>query len=372
MPGTHLGYQRKEAGKAGRWLLRRHLGRAKYQTMALGLADDVHDANGTTILDYAQAKSKATAMVAKPGGGKIERLTVRQAMKVYCEFKEAEGKSVADIMSRGTVHILPTLGDLVVSELTAETLRKWLITMANSPAQTRPKKGKVRFRPAPEGEEAIRKRRSTSNRVLGMLKAVLNHAYDEGHVAHRDAWGRKLKPFKGVDSARVRYLTIAEGQRLINACEPNFRKIVRGALETGARYAELGRCEVADFNPDAGTLTIRKSKTSKARHIILTDEGTTYFKTQCAGRAGAERLFLHPYCPPSFRKKGEPAPAGDKLLPWGAAEQGHRAPLPSAQKLGFPNCSLTHRHHHDFQKNLAAPIATQPTHPRPSHLAHDS
>jgi len=40
-------------------------------------------------------------------------------------------------------------------------------------------------------------RRASANRVLTMLKAALNHAYDEGHVANRDAWGRKLKPFRG-------------------------------------------------------------------------------------------------------------------------------------------------------------------------------
>ena len=97
-----------------------------------------------------------------------------------------------------------------------------------------------------------------------MLKASLNHAYDEGHVPSRDAWGRKLKPFRDVEVARIRYLTIAEARRLINACDAEFRPLVRAALETGARYGELARLEVADFNPDAGTVTVRKSKTGKA------------------------------------------------------------------------------------------------------------
>ena len=52
-----------------------------------------------------------------------------------------------------------------------------------------------------------------------MLKAALNHAYDEGHVATRDAWGRRLKPFRDVEVARVRYLSIDEARRLINACD---------------------------------------------------------------------------------------------------------------------------------------------------------
>jgi hypothetical protein len=38
--------------------------------------------------------------------------------------------------------------------------------------------------------------------------------------------------------------TVAEAERLINACEPNFRSLVRAGLETGCRYGELIRLEV--------------------------------------------------------------------------------------------------------------------------------
>ena len=181
----------------------------------------------------------------------------------------------------------------MVSELTAETLRRWLATMAASPAQNRPKKGKVQYRPEPEGEEAIRKRRATANRVLTMLKAILNHAFDEKRVSNRDAWGRRLKPFKGVDAGPARYLSIAEAQRLINACDKDFRLWVRAALETGCRYMELARLVITDFNPDSGTLYIRKTKTYKARHIILTDEGAAFFKSHCTGRPGSALMFTH-------------------------------------------------------------------------------
>jgi hypothetical protein len=135
---------------------------------------------------------------------------------------EDEKASSPESLSRGTAHILPTLGDLVVSELTAEELRRWLAAMASSRAQVRPKRGEVQYRPEPEGDEAIRKRRATANRVLTMLKARLNHAFDEGHVNNRDAWGRKLKPFRNVEVARIRYLSIAEAKRLLNGCVSNF------------------------------------------------------------------------------------------------------------------------------------------------------
>ena len=46
----------------------------------------------------------------------------------------------------------------------------------------------------------------------------------------------------------------------MNACEPDFRLLVRGALETGARYGELCRMVCGDFNPDTGTIHVLKSK----------------------------------------------------------------------------------------------------------------
>ena len=78
----------------------------------------------------------------------------------------------------------------------------------------------------------------------------------------------------------------------MNACAPDFRRLVQGALETGARYGELARLQVHDFNPDTGTVAIRVSKTGKARHIVLTDEGRAFFRQVCAGRTGNDTMFV--------------------------------------------------------------------------------
>lgn len=294
VPGkVHLGWQRWKDDNEGRWVLRRYIGNNKYRATTLGRADDATRADGEHVLNFEQAEAKARAMVDAPNGGKVHRLTVRQAMERYIAFKRSQGAPVRDVVSRGNAHILPPLGDLVVSELTAEQLRGWLATLAASPAQVRPKAGKVQYQPEPEGDEAVRGRRASANRVLTMLKAALNHAYDEGLVPNRDAGGRKLKPFREVEVARVRYLSVAEAQRLLNACDADFRPLVRAALETGARYSELTRLEVCDFNADAGTVAVRKSKTGKARHIVLTDEGATFFQQHCAGRAGHDLMFRH-------------------------------------------------------------------------------
>ena len=126
-----------------------------------------------------------------------------------------------------------------------------------------------------------------------MLKAALNHAFDEEQVPSRDAWGRRLKPFEKVEVARVHYLSVAQAQRLLNAADADFRPLVRAALETGCRYGELARLEVQDFNPDAGTVAIRETKSGKPRHVILTPEGAEFFRQHCAGRAGSALMFRH-------------------------------------------------------------------------------
>ena len=259
--------------------------------MTLGRADA--PADGEHVLTFEQAGAKARTMVAAPNGGKVVNLTVRQAMARYLDYKRSQGQPVNDLLGRSNTHILPALGDLVVAELTAEQLRRWLATMAAAPAQSRPKAGKPQFKPTQTAPEAVRARRASANRVLTMLKAALNHAFDEEHVPSRDAWGRRLKPFEKVEVARVHYLSVAQAQRLLNAADADFRPLVRAALETGCRYGELARLEVQDFNPDAGTVAIRETKSGKPRHVILTPEGAEFFRQHCAGRAGSALMFRH-------------------------------------------------------------------------------
>ena len=100
-----------------------------------------------------------------------------------------------------------------------------------------------------------------------------------------------MKPFKRVDEAVVRYLSVAEARRLSQACTENFRKLVQAALLTGCRYAELTRLKCGDFNTDSGTLAIRLSK-GKVRHVVLTEEAQDAFEGWTAERLASELMFL--------------------------------------------------------------------------------
>ena len=163
--------------------------------------------------------------------------------------------------------------------------------MADQPRRLRTAKGaKQQYRALADDPELIRRRRDTANRVRTILFAALNRAFEDGKVASDAAW-RKVKPFRQTGAARVRYLALEECRRLMNACEPDFRRLVRGALISGCRYGEMCRADVGDFNPDVSALLIRESKGGKPRWIPLDDAGAAFFVQITAGRAPAEPLF---------------------------------------------------------------------------------
>jgi integrase len=87
------------------------------------------------------------------------------------------------------------------------------------------------------------------------------------------------------------YFTVEEVRRIVNASQGEFRALVNAALFTGCRYGELTRLHVGDFNADAGTIFVGKSKSGKARHVVLTEEGQGFFRQLVAGRASTELLL---------------------------------------------------------------------------------
>jgi integrase len=296
-PGLHLGY-RKLKGLPGRWVVRHYVGAQAYETVTIATADDYSRANGVDVLDWQQAQEEArrrrdTRVQAAAGRGLF---VVADALRLYIEALAAEGRKTTDTERRANSMILPSLGHEVVAELTTEGLRDWLSKLAGAPPRVRTARGEAqRYRKVTDDDhdEAVRRRRSTANRHFAILRAALTHAWREKKVPSDEAW-RRVKSFKNVAAARIRYLTVTEGKRLINTCNGECRQLVQAALQTGARYSELAHVKVVDFNLDAGTIAIRRSKTGKARHVVLTEEGAASFSELCAGRLGSEIILRQP------------------------------------------------------------------------------
>lgn len=296
MEGRALGYRRLSGGRSGRWVARRYDPVEGRSHLALGTADDHAEANGVDVLTYAQAMDKAAAWFAdalRKTGRVSEPLTVNRALDDYLtDYAGRGGKAVEQTCQTIDAHIRPTLGNKLVADLTATALRSWHQALATAPARLRsprarsdgsvPRPRKVRIARDADGKRA---RRASANRVLTVLRAALNHAYREGNAKTDEAW-RRVKPFKGTQAARIRYLNDDEARRLINACAPDFRALVHAASLTGMRYGELAALLVGDVDLTARIATVRQSKAGKPRTVILTDEATELLRHRMMGRSG--------------------------------------------------------------------------------------
>ncbi len=297
--GLHLGYRKGKAG--GVWCMRRYLGEEKYSVENIGTADDTLDADGATILSFPQAQAVARKLFTereRDDAGlpaQAGPYTVKDCLDDYVAWLGEDGKTAKDTRWRADSLIVPKLGAIQCAKLTTKQITDWRNALAKEQPRVRTgKKAAQRFRVAAEDddpEDLKRRRQASTNRVLTILKAALNRAWREKKIPSDTAW-RAVMPYREADAARVRYLTAAEAKRLINAADADFRRLVHAALMTGARFGELAALEVGDFNPDSGTVHIRKSKSGKARHVVLTEEGAKFFKQTCAGRGNRERILV--------------------------------------------------------------------------------
>ena len=125
------------------------------------------------------------------------------------------------------------------------------------------------------------------------MKAALNFAFTEGKAESDLAW-RRVKPYREADAPKIRYLSHDERIRLLNSLDGEFKTLVQGALLTGCRYGELTAMRCGDFDATAGTVHVARSKSGKARFVVLTDDGRDMFANLTAGRAREALVFVRP------------------------------------------------------------------------------
>jgi integrase len=340
--GCALGYRR--GAKGGTWLARMRGDDGKQHHDALGAADDARDPDGLTVFSFSQAQERAreffTSKARQLAGHDAPSegpYTVQKAIEDYLADRALRGsKGVRADRYAAEARILPTLGKVELSKLTTQRIKDWRHEIEKSPKLLRSKPGAAQSVAAIDtaDAEAVRSRKATTNRILTVLKASLNHAFAEGKVSSDLPW-RKVKPYREVDAPVIRYLSGAESVRLVNGCEGAFRDLVRGALVTGCRYGELVRMKVSDFNADAGKVTVALSKAGKRRHVTLAEEGQRLFSGLTAGRKPAALIF--------DRKDGEP---------WKASQQ--QRPIEEASKrAGIVPPATFHVLRHSYASSLA-------------------
>jgi hypothetical protein len=178
--GLHVGYRRRATG--GTWIARRRTDRGIYREVKLGLADDLQDPNGDSVLDFSQAQRAARTwwtherrLASGLGAASTGPYTVARAMADYLEdYRRRGGKASDSIESVSLRNILPELADVLVVKLTTRQLVDWHRGIAERPRRWRSRPGAeanlAQF--DRKDAEAVRRRRATANRVLTYLKAA--------------------------------------------------------------------------------------------------------------------------------------------------------------------------------------------------------
>lgn len=337
--GCHIGYYK--GSKDGSWIARRlNSNTGKYEEHKLGVADDKSDADGIHVLSFSQALEAADKWFKQKireevGHTAVGSYTVQHALIDYVQnYTNRGGKALKELNYQIDSIILPSLSNLKIEQLTTKRLREWHNKLAETPPRLRTKKGeKPRFQEGCYNFDYTRKRRSTANRTLTVLKAALNHAYQEGRIASDDAW-RRVKPFRGVDLPKVSYLSLEDARRLVNATDPSFRPLVQAALLSGCRYGEIIALKASDFDARSAILHIRMSKSGKPRHIALNDEGVALFSHVTLGLIKDQLIFT--------KQDGKP---------WGKSHQ--QRPLQKACEISkIPGIVTFHILRHTYASHL--------------------
>jgi integrase len=276
-PGISLGYRRNQT--AGTWVLRVADGHGGSRTEAIGLADDHDEANGLNFLNFWQAQERAKLTARRDGGARgAAPLTVRLAAETYLEWLTAKNpRTAADTRGRLKRYFLPKFGGQLIASLTKTMLDGWLASIVCES----------------DDIDRVRRSKDSANRVLTMVKALLNHAMRDpsNGLCDDNAW-RLVKPFHGVAKSRETRYTDEEVRRLIDKTEDvAVANLVAGAYLTGARYGELAEARISHFDARTKTLRVNVGKTG-TRTIILQTSAAEFFKGLVTSRSPEDFLLM--------------------------------------------------------------------------------
>jgi integrase len=305
-PGISLGYRRNQI--TGTWVLRVADGRGGARTAAIGFADDHDAANGQDFLDYWQAQDRAKVHArVESGVSDLARQTVGVAAETYLQWLKAKNaRTAADTTGRLRKHFLPRFGDQLVTSLTKTKLDAWLGSMVI----------------VSDDPERVRRSKDSANRVLSMVKALLNHAIRDptNGLGDDSAW-RLVRPFHGVSKPRSIRYTDDEVRRLLNTvADEAVAWLITGAFLTGARYGELAEVRIEQFDAQEKTLRINVGKTG-ARTIILQSTACDFLSKIVEGRSALGFLFVRSDGS-RWKKSDQTRPIKEALKVAGLSEEG--------------------------------------------------
>ena len=229
-------------------------------------------------MNFWQAQDRAKSSISgaiTPGSGS---LTLGTAAENYLRTLEAKNaRTAADTRGRLTKHFFPKFENRTVRSLTKTAIENWQSSLVAKS----------------DDAEAVRRSKDSANRVLTMVKALLNHAVREpkNGITDATAW-RLVKPFQKVSRARnIRYV-VEDVRKIVNAAEKDLADLLKGAYRTGARYGELADALVKHFDLKGQSLQVNVGKTN-ARTIVLDTNAVKFFAELTGNRSPNDFIFVH-------------------------------------------------------------------------------
>jgi integrase len=283
--GLAIGW-RMNTDRQGSWTGRR-MAADGYQYKVLGDSDEQTPADGVKILTYDQAKKACEAWDRKAATPALNGpYTVAQACDDWLASLTGSENSRGAARNSVDNWIKPAIGDVAVVELTKAQIADWLDSVANSPSKNNTKHYN------PNDPETRRKRRDSANRIFNDLAAALNRAFKRRDEITSNAAWHKVEKFSDAAKAKEEFLTVDEVQKVLNACDKDFRALVFAAIATGCRYNELATMTVANYNAPNKSITLVQHKTQKPKHVFLNDSEAQFFDGLVKGKKPTDKVLL--------------------------------------------------------------------------------
>jgi len=330
--GLHLGYRKPATtGRAGAWVARRRREDGGYRTDNLGVADDLPAvlADGVNVMTFEQAQAalrglakewasaeRAAAEAAKGAP------TVRDAVTEYTAGRMRRAvKAGRDAQLRLARHVLTApLADLPLNLVTDGALAEWrgALTLGGRRKKNAPAEA---LAPATEA-------RLLNDLRAALTAAALRHKMDLAHVIRVG-----LKAPEAPDRARdLQILSDADVRRVVDAArvvDADWGALVLVLAATGARFDQVARITVADFQVEHGRIMVppsRKGRTTKAKPRIavpVPPDVVAALRPLTAGRMGGEPLLTR------WRNVKVTPSEGNGFMTW--QRDGRRAWLDSSE-----------------------------------------
>jgi|GEM_PF-3194839 len=292
----YVGYLRHE--EVGQWRARVKDG-YRYVYLNIGFADEGPNPKSPKHYSFRDAVRITTRFAEDPESVRRDRksnpypayrliaspvtkeFTVLNAAILYLSGQEGRSSRghLANLYTKINRHIIPELGNTLCDELTVPQVRNWFAGLDVGPInRARPHVGIPGGHLFSDDDKEEQLGREAANRVMIILRAMLNFAWREGLISGYERPWARVAAYKISKPKDTQGFSRAECEGLIKHCPGDLRSLVLGALFTGARICELRALKRSAFDFASGLLLIYSPKVRRTRRIILSFEAIDFFE----------------------------------------------------------------------------------------------